>query len=418
MSTSFSRRTFLTGAGLGAVAVGGGAAAVAAFNSSDAEAQELEAPVEFYGPHQAGIATPQQENLHIVALDVLKDAKAEDLKKLLTQWTGMAAHMCAGEPASDKNNGIHDDISEYAVPSDSGEAADLAANQLTITIGYGPSLFDNRFGLKKKKPAQLEPLPKFPSDQLVEELCYGDIVIQACANDPQVAVHAVRNLTRAGSGVVEVRWSQLGYGRASSTSEEQSTPRNLFGFKDGTRNIKGEETADMDSYVWSDEPTWMDGGSFMCVRRVRMLLEVWDRQTLKDQQETFGRYRKSGAPMGTADDPAKEHDTVPLDLVMGTEPAVPETSHVYLAHPDNNDGQRILRRAYNFVEGSDSFGHISAGLFFIAYAARPAESFIPIQMKLSRNDKMNEYVRYESSAIFACPRGLADGEDWGTQLFD
>lgn len=411
-----SRRSFLAGAGAGAVAAGGGAALLQ-LNSDDTP--QTDTPVEFYGTHQAGIATEQQENLHIVALDVLKGTSASDLQEMLKQWTGMAARMCAGKPASDENNGIDGDMSDFAVPTDSGEAADLPASQLTITIGYGPSLFDARFGLASRKPKQLETLPKFPGDQLKEDLCYGDIVIQACSNDPQVAVHAVRNLIRAGSGVVEVRWSQLGYGRASSTSTDQATPRNLFGMKDGTRNIKGEEAAEMDEHVWvaADQPQWLKGGAYMCVRRVRMLLEVWDRQVLKDQEDTFGRYRKSGAPLGTEDNPDKEFDPVPLDLVLGTSPAIPEDSHVYLSHPDNNGGARILRRAYNFVEGSDSFGHISAGLFFIAFVAHPAESFIPIQMKLARNDKMNEYVRYESSAIFACPAGLSEGQDWGTQLF-
>jgi deferrochelatase/peroxidase EfeB len=256
---------------------------------------------------------------------------------------------------------------------------------------------------------------------VVEDLCDGDIVIQACADDPQVAVHAVRNLTRAGSGVVEVRWSQLGYGAASKTTQDEDTPRNLFGFKDGTRNITADETGDIESNVWvGDDPDsagpggWMTGGVYMCTRRIRMLLEVWDRQVLDDQQHTFARYKGSGAPIGAE----KEDDDVPFDLYLGTGgPAIPHDSHVYLAHPDQNNGRRMLRRAYNFIEGSDSFGHLSAGLFFIAYVTKPSENFTPIQLKLAHDDKMNEYVRYESKAVFACPPGLGDGDDWGTALF-
>lgn len=415
-NTSVSRRHFLVGLGLaggaGIVAGGGGMAAVQAASDSSSSASTPGA-IPFRDTHQAGITTAQQENLHIVALDVLSKDKAE-LKDMLTHWTAMAERMTQGLPAAEE-----DSSSEYAVPKDSGEAQDLDAQNLTITIGYGPSLFDRRFGLQERKPAQLKPLPTFPGDQLKEELCDGDIVIQACADDPQVAVHAVRNLIRAGSGTVEVRWSQLGYGRASSTNQEQSTPRNLFGFKDGTRNIHSSETADLDAHVWSSEEGWMKGGSYLCARRIPMLLEIWDRQILGEQQATFARYRHSGAPLGLEDDPAKEFDTVPFDLALGTEPAIPTDSHVFLSHPDNNDGQRMLRRAYNFIEGSDHFGHLSAGLFFIAFVSEPEKSFIPIQMKLSRNDRMNEYVRYESKAIFACPAGLpADGSlDWGTQLF-
>ena len=55
-------------------------------------------------------------------------------------------------------------------------------------------------------------------------------MIQACA-DPQVAVHAIRNLARMGFGVVGVRYSQLGFGRTASTTSAQRTPRTMLGFK-------------------------------------------------------------------------------------------------------------------------------------------------------------------------------------------
>src|SRR5204863_2696476 len=118
------------------------------------------------------------------------------------------------------------------------------------TIGFGPSLFDGRFGLADKRPPALIDLPAFPGDGLEARRSGGDICVQACANDPQVAVHAIRNLARIGFGKVAVRWSQLGFGRTSSTSESQTTPRNLFGFKDGTRNLKAEEPALLDQHVW------------------------------------------------------------------------------------------------------------------------------------------------------------------------
>lgn len=224
----------------------------------------------------------------------------------------------------------------------------------------------------------------------------------------------MRNLTRAGTGVVEVKWSQLGYGAASKTTKEEDTPRNLFGFKDGTRNITADENDDIDSMVWVSDDGWMTGGTYMCVRRIRMLLEVWDRQILDDQQHTFARYKGSGAPIGTDD----ENADVPFDLYLGTGgPAIPKDSHVFLAHPDQNEGQRMLRRTYNFIEGTDSMGHLSAGLFFIAYVSAPSVNFTPIQMKLAHRDRINEYVRYESKAVFACPPGLAEGQDRGTALF-
>jgi deferrochelatase/peroxidase EfeB len=418
-----SRRHFLTGlgvTGLGAAALGtAGVAGVGtlAACSTDDDSQV----VPFRGVHQAGVTTAQQEHLHIVAFTVLTEDR-DELRDMLSTWTSMAERLTTGEQTTeggaltDSDADITDDPDNLLnqVPEDTGEALDLASGNLTVTVGFGPSLFDYRFGLKDRKPEELEPLPKFPGDQLQDALCDGDIVIQACADDPQVAVHAVRNLTRAGTGVVAVKWSQLGYGAASKTTKEEDTPRNLFGFKDGTRNITADETDDIEKMVWVSDDGWMTGGTYMCVRRIRMLLEVWDRQILDDQQHTFARYKGSGAPIGTDD----ENADVPFDLYLGTGgPAIPEDSHVFLAHPDQNDGQRMLRRAYNFIEGSDSMGHLSAGLYFIAYVSAPSVNFTPIQMRLSHSDKMNEYVRYESKAIFACPPGLAEGEDWGTALF-
>lgn len=425
MSGGVSRRSFLTGLGLTGLgaAAGVGGVSLAGCSSGDGDSGDT---VAFRGDHQAGVTTPQQEHLHIVAFDVITDDR-DALRTMLADWTDMAERMTRGEETTDGGALSGTDVDGhgkedmYKVPTDTGEALDHSAGNLTVTIGFGPSLFDDRFGLADRRPAELEPLPKFPGDQLIEDLCDGDIVIQACSDDPQVAVHAVRNLTRAGSGVVEVRWSQLGYGAASKTTQAEDTPRNLFGFKDGTRNITAEETDDIESNVWvGDDPDsagpggWMTGGVYMCARRIRMLLEVWDRQVLDDQQHTFARYKGSGAPIGAKN----ENDDVPFDLYLGTGgPAIQHDSHVYLAHPDQNDGKRMLRRAYNFIEGSDSVGHLSAGLFFIAYVTKPSENFTPIQLRLAHDDKMNEYVRYESKAIFACPPGLGDGDDWGTTLF-
>ena len=375
---SVSRRRFLSGlglTGLGAAAVGtAGVAGVGALSACSTDGDDDQV-VPFRGDHQAGVTTAQQEHLHIVAFTVLTGDR-EELRDMLSTWTAMAERMTRGDQTTeggaltDADADITDDPDNLLnqVPEDTGEALDLASGNLTVTVGFGPSLFDDRFGLKDRKPEELEPLPKFPGDQLQDALCDGDIVIQACADDPQVAVHAVRNLTRAGTGVVEVKWSQLGYGAASKTTKEEDTPRNLFGFKDGTRNITADETDDIDSMVWVSDDGWMTGGTYMCVRRIRMLLEVWDRQILDDQQHTFARYKGSGAPIGTDD----ENADVPFDLYLGTGgPAVPKDSHVFLAHPDQNDGQRMLRRAYNFIEGTDSMGHLSAGLFFIAYVSAP-----------------------------------------------
>src|SRR5919199_2593330 len=202
--------------------------------------------------------------------------------------------------------------SPYAPPDDTGEALGLTPSGLTLTVGFGPTLFTtvdgtDRFGLAARRPAPLTQLPAFAGDQLEAARSGGDLCVQACADDPQVAVHAARNLSRMAAGVAAVRWAQLGFGKASVTSTAEQTPRNLFGFKDGTANITADDTAALDEHVWAaaaDGAAWMDGGSYLVGRRIKMLIETWDRSSLQDQEQATGRTKGEGAPIGSAG----EHD--------------------------------------------------------------------------------------------------------------
>lgn len=288
-----SRRRLFGAVGAGAALAGAGAL-VGRATAAEPPLSHADV-VAFRGEHQAGIVTPAQDRMHFVAFDVTTKSR-EELEALLKKWTEMAQRMTAGEEAT-PDGAIGDGA--YVPPSDTGEALGLPASQLTLTIGFGPSLFDDRFGLASKKPAALEELPHFRADNLDPARSGGDIAIQACANDPQVAVHAIRNLARVAFGTASVRWSQLGFGRTSSTSTTQDTPRNLFGFKDGTNNIKAEEPGVLDQHVWvasDDDQAWMGGGAYLVARRIRMLIEQWDRTVLGEQERVIGRSKGTGAP--------------------------------------------------------------------------------------------------------------------------
>jgi deferrochelatase/peroxidase EfeB len=374
----------------------------------------------FRGTHQAGIVTPAQDRLHFAAFDVTTTDRAA-LIDLLKQWTEAAERLTQGKPAG--TVGPVEGASNLP-PDDTGEAIGLPPSGLTITFGFGPSLFrtddgTDRFGLGGRQPEALRTLPHFPADNLEPERSYGDLCIQACADDPQVAVHAIRNLARIGFGTVSVRWSQLGFGRTSTTSTSQSTPRNLFGFKDGTMNIKAEETADVTEHVWvatGDDPAadWLAGGSYLVTRRFNMTIEVWDRQPLGDQESFIGRTKDSGAPLSGG----SEHSEPDFDLPGSDDlTIIAPDAHVRLVHPDFNGGARMLRRGYNFVDGSNSLGGLDAGLFFLAFVRNPDTHFIPIQNKMASNDALMEYLEVNGSALFAVPPGIAEGEYVGQALF-
>ncbi|MFC9163330.1 iron uptake transporter deferrochelatase/peroxidase subunit [Streptomyces fungicidicus] len=401
-----SRRALLgwggAGLALGAAAAGGAVAVARAGDGPDAGAG-AGAAVAFHGAHQAGIATPVQDRLHFAAFDVTTDDRAEFVA-LLKEWTEAARRMTAGRPVGE---GAHGGLPE-APPDDTGEALGLEPSRLTLTIGFGPSLFD-RFDLAGRRPEALEELPRFAGDNLDRDRSGGDLCVQACADDPQVAVHAVRNLARIGFGRVVVRWSQLGFGKTSSTTADTQTPRNLFGFKDGTRNISGTETDRLDKHVWvgkKDGPDWLAGGSYLVARRIRMHIETWDRTSLQEQEDVFGRDKGEGAPVGRA----KERDEPFLK-------AMKPDAHVRLAHPDANAGATLLRRGYSFTDGTDGLGRLDAGLFFLAYQRDPRTGFIRVQRNLAQ-DALNEYIQHVGSALFAVPPGVRDqGDWWGRTLF-
>ncbi|WP_030434989.1 iron uptake transporter deferrochelatase/peroxidase subunit [Actinoplanes subtropicus] len=419
-AVSRRRAIGLAGAGVAGV-VGASAVGVSLFTDKSEKSAEpaISDAVAFHGATQAGIVTPAQDRLHFVAFDVLTKDRAE-LVQMLKDWTAAAARMTAGQDAGPI--GATAGILE-APPDDTGEAIGLPPSGLTLTIGFGPSLFrdasgKDRFGLAARKPAALADLPHFPGDTIDPAISAGDICVQACANDPQVAVHAIRNLARIGMGAVSVRWSQLGFGRTSSTSTTQATPRNLFGFKDGTANLKAEETDLLKQHLWvqpGDGPDWMTGGSYAVTRKIRMMIETWDRTSMGEQETIIGRTKGEGAALGQA----KEFDEIDLKGLNGAgDPLIPVDAHVRLAHPDTNSGAHLLRRGYNFVDGSDGLGRLNAGLFFIAYQRDPRTHFVPIQTNLARHDAMNEYTRHVSSGLWACPPGVSGPDDfWGRALF-
>jgi deferrochelatase/peroxidase EfeB len=225
-------------------------------------------------------------------------------------------------------------------------------------------------------------------------------------------VHAIRNLARIGFGTTAVRWSQLGFGKTSSTTPDEQTPRNLFGFKDGTRNIAGHEVDRLREHVWIDaaadgSPAWSHGGSYLVMRRIAMRIESWDRTSLAEQEELTGRHKISGAPLGSAN----ERDPVTVS-------ALPPTSHVALAHPDANGGHAILRRGYSFVDGSDGLGRLDAGLFFVAFCRNPATQYIPMQARMARQDALAEYFVHTASGLYVVPPGVHEGGYLGQALLE
>jgi deferrochelatase/peroxidase EfeB len=421
---SHSRRQVLGAAGkLAAVGAVAGLAGCDLGGSSNNATRTAPLPesqlVAFRGAHQAGITTRVQERLLYGTFDLLDDDRAA-LRSLLQDWTTAASALTAGNPV-----GPVAPTNTNAAPADTGEAIGLPAANLTITVGLGRSVFvdergRDRMGLAGRRPPPLVAMPPLGGGEILDPTrSDGDISVQCCADDAQVAFHAFHNLVRIARGTAAVRWTQLGFGRTSTTSDRQETPRNLMGLKDGTNNLKAEDGAVMRDHVWvgdRDRPAWMRGGSYVVTRRIRMLLEVWDRSSIADQEQTIGREKVSGAPFGGT----REHDAPDLGALDDRDSLlIPADAHIRVSAPAENNGIRILRRGYSFSDGVDpATGELDAGLFFIAYQRDPRRQFVPLQRKLGAEDALNEYIKHVASGMFAVLPGVGPGQYLGQTLFD
>ena len=389
------RREFLKKAGIGGAGLALGVSGASAFFANKAQEEKKISDggeeISFYGEHQAGITTPMQKNIYFVVLD-LHSTDKEEVIQMFKDWTDYSSKLVDGELVK------KDGSNALLPPSDTGETVGLNPYRLTLTFGVSAD-FLKKIGLEKKRPKEFRDLPPFPKEQLQEKYTGGDIVIQACADDEQVAFHAVRNLVRKARNTITMKWSQSGF---AAIGDRMSTPRNLFGFKDGTANVTKEK--DFDKIIWTDSDDWMKGGTYMAVRRIQMFLETWDRTNLQEQENTFGRYKESGAPFGKKD----EFDEVDLDLL-------PVDSHVRLAKEVNKP---IYRRSYSYSDGIvEKTGQFDTGLLFLAFQKNP-DSFVKVQTNLGAEDKMNEYVTHIGSGLFACFAGVKKGEYLGQKLFE
>jgi len=377
--------------------------------------------VPFWGEHQAGIVTPQPAHVYFAAFDLATE-KHDEVIGLLKIWTSVAARLTQGQSAKPL------DVDPSKPASDSGEVEGLTAKHLTITFGFGAGLFSkdgkDRYGIAHHRPDALVDLPRFNGDQLVAERTGGDLCIQACADDPQVAFHAVRQLARLSYGAANLRWAQPGF--LSSNRSTHETPRNLMGFKDGTMNPDLSSTKAMNDFVWAGANAgWMQNGSYLVARPIRIALEHWDRMKLGFQEQVMGRHKDTGAPLGKQ----KEFDALDLNAHDADgNPVVPENSHVRLGAPELNDGAQILRRSYSYDNGLSYTTErwppwhqgmeFDAGLLFMCYQHDPRQGFVKIFDKMSKFDMMNQFVTHIGGGLFACPPGAKEGGYIGQTLFE
>ncbi|MDG9710264.1 iron uptake transporter deferrochelatase/peroxidase subunit [Streptomyces sp. DH10] len=400
-----SRRRLLGTAGATGLVLGTAGAAVGYAASPTEAAAPLTSlgadRAMFHGKHQPGITDGLQARGHLVAFDLAAGAGRKEAAALLRRWSVTARRLMAGEPST------HDDTDV---------ARDAGPSSLTITFGFGHSFF-GRTGLEKQRPTELDPLPEFSSDHLDKKRSNGDLWVQIGANDALVAFHALRAIQKDAGSAARVRWQMNGFNRSPGATAHPMTARNLMGQIDGTRNPKPSEP-DFDQRIFvpeKGEPAWMANGSYAVVRRIRMLLDDWEKLSVKAQEDVIGRRKSDGAALSGGT------ETTAMDLEKTDAKGnlvVPINAHARITRPDQNGGAAMLRRPFSFHDGIDPDGVPDAGLLFICWQADPLRGFVPVQRKLDRGDALSQFIRHESSGLFAVPGGAAEGEYVGQKLLE
>ncbi|MFF7370099.1 iron uptake transporter deferrochelatase/peroxidase subunit [Streptomyces tricolor] len=403
-TSGISRRALIGTAGATGLALGAAGGAVG-YAAAPAEATPLTSVgsdrAMFHGKHQPGITDGLQARGHLVAFDLAAGAGRKEAAALLRRWSATAERLMAGEAAPH---------------GDTDVARDAGPSSLTVTFGFGHSFF-GRTGLEKQRPTALDPLPAFSSDRLDRSRSDGDLWVQIGANDALVAFHALRAIQKDAGSAARVRWQMNGFNRSPGATAHPMTARNLMGQLDGTRNPKPAD-ADFDRRIFvpaSGEPAWMANGSYAVVRRIRMLLDDWEKLSLPDQEAVIGRRKADGAPLSGGG------ETTPMDLEKADakgEYVVPLNAHARITRPDQNGGAAMLRRPFSYHDGIDADGTPDAGLLFICWQADPLRGFVPVQRKLDRGDALSKYIRHETSGLFAVPGGAAKGEYVGQRLLE
>jgi deferrochelatase/peroxidase EfeB len=395
---SGNRRDFLRGLGAGAAGVAiGGTAGAGLVATAASGGVRVPASMPFHGANQAGVVTPAQSQATHIAFDVVAGDRAA-LTELFHTITERARFLTAG--------GTPPEIGIAGPPSDSGVLGPaVPADNLTVTLGVGASLFDHRFGLAERKPAALTAMPTFPDDHLDPAQTHGDLSLQICAGNRDTVAPALRDIARHTRGGMQIRWRVDGF---VSPPRPAGTPRNLMGFKDGTSNLEATDAGQMGRRVWLPAGDWAAGGTYQVVRKIRMLVEFWDRVSIVEQERMFGRRRDTGAPL----DGDNEKD-VPKYVEDPTGDTIPLDAHMRRANPRTaqTDGSRILRRPYNYDHGFDAVGDLDMGLVFVCFQQDPDKQFATIQRRLA-GEPLVDYIQPVGGGYFLVLPGVRNVDDY------
>ncbi len=354
--TPLSRRAFLGTAALGTAVVGGAAAggirlgSAGRADSADADEARPAPSRGFRGNHQIGVLEHPRPHGLLAAFTCV-DTDRTALRETFRELSEEVDGLLSGRAPADTDRALP--------PSDNGVLEEVTDPGLMATVSVGASLFDRRYGLADRKPRELVTMPFLANDRLDPA-------------NPDAGDEALMNT---------LVWTQPADAAVTATNRE---------------------------------PAWTVGGTYQVVRVIRMMVERWDRASLDEQEEIFGRRKVTGAPLsGKAETDIPEYANDPAGEV------IPLTAHIRLANPrDGRTKDKVLvRRGMSYSRGVDSAGLLDQGLAFVSYQRRLSH-FLEAQERL-KGEPLEEYLRPEGGGFFFVLPGVVEiGDFLGRALFD
>ncbi|MFE7328146.1 Dyp-type peroxidase [Streptomyces sp. NPDC057565] len=259
------------------------------------------------------------------------------------------------------------------------------------------------FGAGSQRPRQLREMPSFAGDLLDPAQSHGDVLVQVSAPDEKAVREAAERVVRQSAGW-RVRWQVDGFRAENRVEAGKGLARNPFHFTEGFGNPDTEREMTDRAVVRSGqgEPDWAVGGSYQVVRIVRFATELWDKDSVGEQERIMGRRRDGRWLDGTPSGEQPNFDADPAGR------ATPLDSHVRMAAPDRRNPPPLVRRGYSYDRGDGD-----KGLIFSCFQRDLEQGFEAVQKRLE-GEAMAKYILTIGGGYFFVP---PPGDAWIDALF-
>ncbi|MFE4177249.1 Dyp-type peroxidase [Streptomyces sp. NPDC056909] len=265
---------------------------------------------------------------------------------------------------------------------------------VSAALALGSSVFTRH----DRRPSGLVEMPIFAGDLLDPGQSHGDVLVQVAGERADQVRKTVERLQAAVPGW-RVRWRIDGFRAENRVEGGRGLARNPFHFTEGFGNPASEREMAERALVRAGqgEPDWAVGGSYQVVRIIRFATELWDKDSVHEQERIIGRRRDGRWLDGAPRDEEPNFAADPKGRLT------PLNAHVRLAAPDRRNPPPLVRRSYTYDRGNGD-----TGLIFSCFQRDLVRGFEAVQKRLE-GEAMAKYILTTGGGYFFVP---PPGDAW------